>query len=407
MFSGIYPLLSKERILTVSELTYQIKKRIEPDFKDIWLEGEISNYKRHEASGHVYFTLKDEGASIRAALWRGNARIFLKNYSPKDGDKVIVHGKIEVYEPRGEYQIIVDFIEPLGIGELQMKFEMLKRKLAEEGLFDKKHKKPIPEFPERIGVVTSSTGAAIRDIINIISRRFPAVELILYPVRVQGEGAAEEIAQAIRDFNLYGKVDVIIVGRGGGSIEDLWAFNEEIVARAIFESKIPIISAVGHEIDYSISDFVADLRAPTPSAAAELVVKNRLELIENIKSTLYTLHQLVVEKIKKDKKEIEHLVKSYAFNRPLDWLNQYARTVDEITRSLDVAMSHKLEIWKKTLGEWQKRFESVNPEAALKRGYAIVYKNGKIVHGCDELELNDEFKVKFHNGTIKGVVTEK
>jgi len=340
-----FPLISKEKILTVSELTYQIKKLVEPNFQDIWLQGEISNYKIH-ASGHVYFTLKDENASIDAALWKRYADIYLKNYTYKDGDKVLVHGKIEIYEPRGEYKIIVDFIEPLGIGELQIKFEMLKQKLAAEGLFDARFKKPIPEYPNRIGIVTSPTGAAIRDMINIISRRFPAVELILYPVKVQGDGAAEEIAQAIRDLNFYGKVDVIIVGRGGGSIEDLWAFNEEIVARAIFESKIPIISAVGHEIDYSISDFVADLRAPTPSAAAELVVKNRDDVIENIRNFWYTIHQLTIEKIKNAKKEVEHLTKSYAFNRPIDWLRQYTMRLDELTRALEIAMSHRFELIK-------------------------------------------------------------
>jgi exodeoxyribonuclease VII large subunit len=302
MFNA-FPLLSKDKILTVSELTYEIKKHIElePRFQDVWLQGEISNYKVH-TSGHVYFTLKDENASIKAALWKSRADIYLKNFRFKDGDKVLVHGKVEVYEPSGEYKIIVDFIEPLGIGELQMKFEMLKQKLAAEGLFDRKYKKPIPEYPSRIGIVTSPTGAAIRDMINIISRRFPAVEIILYPVRVQGEGAAEEIAQAIYDFNRYGGVDVIIVGRGGGSVEDLWAFNEEIVARAIFASRIPIISAVGHEIDYSISDFVADLRAPTPSAAAELVVKNRDDVLENVRNIWFTIHQLVMDKIKMGKK---------------------------------------------------------------------------------------------------------
>ncbi|MCX7761587.1 MAG: exodeoxyribonuclease VII large subunit [Candidatus Kryptonium sp.] len=401
---NFYPLIAKEKILTVSELTYKIKEFVEPNFQDIWLQGEISNYKVHSPSGHVYFTLKDQNASINAAMWKRYADNYLRDRDYKDGDKVLVHGKIEIYEPRGEYKIIVDFIEPLGIGELQIKFEMLKQKLAAEGLFDKRYKKPIPEYPNKIGIVTSPTGAAIRDIINIISRRFPAVELILYPVKVQGEGAAEEIAQAIRDFNSYGEVEVIIVGRGGGSIEDLWAFNEEIVARAIFESKIPIISAVGHEIDYSISDFVADLRAPTPSAAAELVVKNRDDVIENVQNIWYNIHQLVIDKIKNAKKEVEHLVKSYAFNRPLDWLRQYTMRIDELTRALDIAMSHRFEIIKQDFNQWLKRFESVNPELALKRGYAIVYKNGKIVHSKNELKINDEFNIKLSDGTIKGVM---
>ncbi|MBI4546997.1 MAG: exodeoxyribonuclease VII large subunit, partial [Ignavibacteriae bacterium] len=240
------------KILTVSELTRRIKSVLETGFLDVSVQGEISNCKLH-SSGHLYFTLKDESSQLQAVMWRG--RVMNLFFTPQDGMKVIARGNITVYEVRGIYQIDVLQLQPLGTGELQLAFERLKQKLAAEGLFAPEHKKPLPGYPARIGIVTSPTGAAIQDILSIISRRNPAVEVILYPVRVQGSGAAEEIATAIRDFDRYGEIDVMIVGRGGGSLEDLWAFNEEIVARAIYDSKIPIISAVGHEIDFTIADF--------------------------------------------------------------------------------------------------------------------------------------------------------
>src|SRR5450830_1303089 len=259
----------EKNILSVTEITHRIKGVLEMGFSEVWVQGEISNCKNH-SSGHLYFTLKDGSASLSAVMWRSRVAQLL--FRPNDGMKVIVWGNITVYEPRGNYQIDCLQIQPVGIGELQLAFDRLKQKLSAEGLFDEAHKKPLPEYPEKIGIVTSPTGAAIQDMLNILARRFPALEVIVAPVKVQGIGAAEEIAEAIQDLNSLSDIDVIIVGRGGGSLEDLWAFNEEVVARAIYSSRIPIVSAVGHEIDFSISDFVADLRAPTPSAAAELVV---------------------------------------------------------------------------------------------------------------------------------------
>ena len=276
----------EKNVITITELTRQIKFSLESSFPRVWVEGEISNFKQH-TSGHLYFTLKDEGAQLSALMWR--SRVANLTFQPEDGMKVIARGSITVYPPRGNYQLDVDQIQPLGLGELQLAFERLKQKLDAEGLFDAEHKKPIPEFPECIGLVTSETGAALQDIRSVLSRRHPSVEVVLAPVRVQGAGAAEEIADAIKYLNQYGGIDVLIVGRGGGSLEDLWAFNEEVVARAIYASKIPIISAVGHEIDFSIADFVADLRAPTPSAAAELVVRDRTELLEDIGNLCYTM----------------------------------------------------------------------------------------------------------------------
>jgi len=393
-----------ENIPTVSDLTRKIKGVLEMGFADVWVQGEISNFKRH-TSGHLYFTLKDEGAQLQALMWRSRALPLF--FTPQDGMKVVAHGDITVYEPRGNYQIVVTELHPFGVGELQLAFERLKQKLAAEGLFDEKHKKPLPEFPERIGIVTSPTGAAIQDIVSIISRRFPAVELILYPVKVQGEGAAEEIAQAIRDFNEYAEVDVLIVGRGGGSLEDLWAFNEEIVARAIYDSKIPVISAVGHQIDFSISDFVADVRAATPSAAAEIVVRNRDNLLENVRNFYYTTTQFLQDRIGSYRDEIEHLLSSYSFNRPKDLIRQYTQRVDELDRTMSTTMAHQLELWQHRAASLQKRIDSLNPELVLKRGYAIVSKDSQIVVSAKQLQHMDRIHIRFSDGVVKGEINSE
>jgi exodeoxyribonuclease VII large subunit len=268
-----------KKILSISEITHLIKEHLETAFGEVWVEGELSNV-RSPASGHYYFTLKDETSQLRAVLFRYMGRQL--KCELRDGMLFICHGRISLYEPRGDYQLIVDYLEPKGVGALQLAFEQLKEKLRGEGLFDPEHKKPIPFLPGRIGIVTSPTGAAIRDLLKVIGRRFPPMDILISPVRVQGEGAALEIAQAIGRLGRIGGIDVIIVTRGGGSLEDLWAFNEEIVARAIYACPVPVISAVGHEIDFTIADFVADLRAPTPSAAGELAVPEMAELLHRI-----------------------------------------------------------------------------------------------------------------------------
>ena len=310
------------KVVSVSDITRQIKQSLEQRFGRVWVQGEVSNFKRH-TSGHLYFTLKDEGAQISATMWRSRAANLL--FVPEDGMKVIARGGITVYPPRGNYQIDVEQLTPVGIGELQIAFERLKRKLAAEGLFDESRKRPLPKFPERIGVITSETGAALQDIRTVLARRFSAVELILIPVRVQGAGASDEISGALREMNRYGKVDVIIVGRGGGSLEDLWAFNEEIVARAIAASRIPVVSAVGHEIDFTIADFVADLRAPTPSAAAEMVVPDRAELLELLRNYEYTMRQEALQLIDTHRERVRSLLSSYAFNRPRDAVREHVQ----------------------------------------------------------------------------------
>ena len=289
-----------KQILTVSEFTLQVKKHLEKGFEEVWLEGEISNF-RSPSSGHYYFTLKDDTSQIRAVIFRFMGR-YLK-YQPQDGLQIMCRGRISLYEPRGEYQIILDYMEPKGVGSLQIAFDQLKEKLKKEGLFDPEHKRPLPFLPTTIGVVTSPTGAVIKDIINVIGRRFPNVALLINPVKVQGEGSSQEIATAIATLNRISGIDVIILARGGGSLEDLWSFNEEIVARAIYHSTIPVVSAVGHEIDFTIADFVADLRAPTPSAAAELVVRDKKELARLIVSLSDRLRNRIVQVIETEKQQ--------------------------------------------------------------------------------------------------------
>jgi exodeoxyribonuclease VII large subunit len=290
-----------KKILSISEITQLIKENLEKAFGEIWVEGELSNV-RSPASGHYYFTLKDETSQLRAVLFRYMGRQL--KCELRDGMLFICHGRISLYEPRGDYQLIVDYLEPKGVGALQLAFEQLKEKLRSEGLFDPEHKKPIPFLPGRIGIVTSPTGAAIRDLLKVIGRRFPPMDILISPVRVQGEGAAREIAQAIDRLGRMGGIDVIIVTRGGGSLEDLWAFNEEIVARAIYGCPVPVISAVGHEIDFTIADFVADLRAPTPSAAGELAVPEMAELLNRIRELSGRLRNRMGRMVEMEKRSL-------------------------------------------------------------------------------------------------------
>ena len=394
---------TEKNVVTITELTRQIKQSLETSFPRMWVEGEISNFKHH-TSGHLYFTLKDEGAQLSAVMWR--SRVANLTFPPEDGMKVIARGSITVYPPRGNYQIDVEQIQPIGIGELQIAFERLKQKLAAEGLFDPAHKKPIPEFPERIGVITSETGAALQDIRSVLSRRHPSVEVILASVRVQGVGAAEEIAEAIEQMNRYGDIDVLIVGRGGGSLEDLWAFNEERVARAIYASKIPIISAVGHEIDFSIADFVADLRAPTPSAAAELVVRDRTELLEDIGNLCYTMRGAIDTQMSSFRERVASLLTSYSFNRPRDLVREFSQRVDEFDRSLGFSFNHIARAAHQRYDSLRYQLQALNPHGVLKRGYSIVRKEGRIVSSARFLHRGDEAEIQFHDGTI-GVQIEK
>jgi exodeoxyribonuclease VII large subunit len=324
-----------QEIYSVSELTSSIKKHLESRYPALSVKGEISNFKE-QSSGHLYFTLKDTESQISAVLFRGHARDLKR--PPKNGDQVIVHGEINVYPPRGSYQIVIRKLDYLGVGELLMQLQALKTKLEKQGWFDASRKKPLPKFPRTIGVVTSPTGSVIQDILHILNRRFAGFHLVLYPVKVQGEGAAEEIAQAIEHFNHYALSDVLIVGRGGGSLEDLWAFNEERVAAAIFNSKIPVISAVGHETDFSIADFVADVRAPTPSAAAEIATLETAQQLHQLTQTKSRLKAIVTTLLQHYRKQLEHFQRHPPICNPYSLLEPHQQRIDDLRHDLNLCL---------------------------------------------------------------------
>ncbi len=398
----LFPISETEKnVLTVTELTRRIKQSLEQAYPRVYLQGEISNFRQH-TSGHLYFTLKDEGAQISAVLWRSRAALLM--FQPQDGMKVIARGSITVYPPRGNYQIDVDQLQPLGIGELQLAFERLKQQLAAEGLFDEAHKKPLPEYPERIGIITSETGAALQDMRSVLARRFPAVEVVLRPVQVQGVGAADDIAEAIEDMDRYGEVDVLIIGRGGGSLEDLWAFNEEKVARAIYASRIPTVSAVGHEIDFSIADFVADLRAPTPSAAAEMVVRDRADILDVLRNICYTMRANLEDRVQEGRGTVQTILNSYSFNRPFDMVRQYGQRVDELDRTLGTSFSHRLRLDLQRHQAVRDRLEALHPASVLKRGYSMVRKDGKIISSAHKLKEGDRATIQFYDGDVPTTV---
>lgn len=390
--------MSERKVLSVSELTRQVKGVLELGFTDLWLQGEISNFKHH-TSGHLYFTLKDDKAQISAVMWRSRAAQML--FRPSDGMKVMVRGNITVYEPRGNYQFDCLSMQPLGKGELQIAFEQLKQRLFEEGLFRDDHKKELPEFPRTIAIVTSPTGAAIRDMISVLTRRQPSVEVIVVPVKVQGIGAAEEIAAAVDLVNERNLGDLIIVGRGGGSLEDLWAFNEEVVARAVYASRIPVISAVGHEVDFSICDFVADQRAPTPSAAAEMAVKDRREVVELIRNYCYTMTSAMKHSLEGKRDSITRLLRSYSFNRPTDLLRQRSQQVDELHRRLGRSLHHSLSLSRQNARSLDARIRALDPRAVLKRGYAIVRKDDAVIDSSNQVAAGQRGSIEWKDGIVE------
>jgi len=332
--SFLEQLMQERRALSVSELTAQVKILIERQFLEVWVEGEVSNFRRH-SSGHWYFTLKDEGAMLRCASFRMQNRLI--RFAPEDGLTVRAHGRISLYEARGEYQLLVEFLEPVGVGALQLAFEQMKSRLASEGLFDIERKRALPLLPRCVGVVTSPTGAALRDILRVIKRRNDTVSVLIAPARVQGEGAGLEIAEAIEMLNRRDEVEVIIIGRGGGSAEDLWAFNEETVARAIFNSRAPVISAVGHETDFTISDFVADMRASTPSAAAEIVSLARDELHAQIRGLNDAMESAVRYRLLQLQNDLSEVESSRAFNEVPALLQSHSQRLDSASYSLENA----------------------------------------------------------------------
>jgi len=438
------------RALTVSELTARIRDLLAKNFTDLWVEGEISNC-REAQSGHIYFTLKDERAQVRCVFFKQQQRGI--KFRPEDGLKVTVRGSVSVYEARGEYQIYVENIEPVGLGALQLAFEQLKKRLEAEGLFDPAKKKPLPLLPSRIGLITSPRGAAIRDVVRILRRRFHNVHLTVYPVRVQGEGAAAEIVKALKFFNQKRLVDVLILARGGGSMEDLWAFNEEVVARAIAASEIPVISGVGHETDFTIADFVADVRASTPSAAAELVVQTRHEFDKHIADLRETLAGLVRYRLLDFSRRVHELAARRGFRRPLDLLRQQRQRADEMTSRLALGLrarlqqslkrftavhlrivsfdfrvkiaAFRLRLEKRAadLGVRGERFlrakrellqrfvlqlQERSPLRVLERGYAIATDaNGIVLRSTENVALGDSVAIRLHRGKLVTEVRKK
>jgi len=435
------------KIFSISELSREIKDLLERQYKDVWVTGEVSNF-RPAASGHLYFTLKDATAQLRAVCFRNQAR-YLK-FKPQDGIAVIARGHLSVYEARGEYQLYVDYLEPAGLGALQLAFEQLKQKLAAEGLFETARKKPLPVLPRTIGAVTSPTGAVIRDILRVLRRRFRNMNVLLYPVKVQGEGAAEEIVEGLKYFNREQNAEVIIVARGGGSLEDLWAFNEEVVARAIAASGIPVISAVGHETDFTIADFVADLRAPTPSAAAELVVHRKQDFIAELENRARHMAQMIRLQLSEARQRLTELRMHHAFQTVATRIAERAQQVDDGVASLDRSMRSRLndarQEWlrasagvvrydfRRLLGlkraalddRWGRfdfafrRFLTVrqtrlahveailkerNPLALLQRGYSVTRDAaGKIVRDAEAVTLGSDILIRLARGELEATI---
>ncbi len=390
--------------LTVSQLNLYIKDIFNqiPTLSDIRIKGEISNFKHH-TSGHMYMSLKDETGVLRAVMFR-NAAMGL-DFRPENGMQVIAEGRIGVYERDGQYQLYINSMTKDGKGNLYEQFEKLKKKLELEGLFDSSEKKPIPAFPKRVGVVTAPTGAAVRDIINILSRRFPYADIVLYPVLVQGDGAAESICEAIEYFNDKGSVDVLIVGRGGGSMEDLWAFNEEVLARSIFKSEIPVISAVGHETDFTIADFVADLRAPTPSAAAELAVPSVDELFDKLKTTEIRLKSALQKSIEKKRLLLKLYSDKQVMKDPLIKVNEKGMQLDSVCKTFENAVNSAFSNKKKAFELNVSKFNSLSPLKTLERGFSVAKKkDGKVLKTVADAKSGEDISLVVTDGEIKAVV---
>jgi len=395
------PLVWQPTIFTVSSLTGQIKRLINNQFRDILVEGEISNFKLYP-SGHLYFTLKDDQSVIKAVMFNFYGRYPEDAF--KDGTSVICSGRVDVYEKRGEYRLIVDVMEVKGLGLLQLKFQLLKEKLYKEGLFDHTQKKALPLLPERIGIITSPAGAAIKDMLKIIFGRFPNMSVLIYPVRVQGDEASYEIVDAIRYFNLTRDVDVIILGRGGGSAEDLAPFNDEMVARAIYASVIPIVSGVGHETDFTIADFVADVRAPTPTAAASIVVPDKKEL----KETLERLRKKIIESVKGvlEKKRLDLFKGSVALKERRDFLITHRIYLDELTSRLIQNFTMFFMNKRQKVLSLGQRLSDLNPENILKRGYSITTKKStkKVIINANQVDIKDMVSIKLFKGMLECTV---
>lgn len=397
-------------IITVSELNSKIKILLEENYRYVNLIGEISNFKIHTQSGHYYFTLKDESSQISSVMWRSRNEALL--FTPEDGMQVVIKGRITLYAARGTYQVEVWDIKAQGIGELQLRFEKLKQKLFEEGLFDEAVKKPIPLYPQNVAIITSSSGAVLQDFIKITRRRYPLLNMFIYPATMQGNTSASSVIEALGDLEKnsgkkdFPKLDIIVIARGGGSIEDLWPFNDEKLARAVFKCKIPVISAIGHEVDFTICDFVADLRAPTPSAAAELICPDTKELIENLDKFSYFYRSFVQNKLESLKNSVSEVQNNYYFNRPKDLINNFYQRLDEMSKQIVNLTEDRVSFFKNQIQHINTTLHHINPVSNLKKGYAVIHRGGsqqglfdekKIVTRAAELKKNDEVEIEFYD----------
>ena len=398
--------MATRTVHSVSEITDLLKSLVEqqPHLQNVWVQGQVSNYSK-SAAGHIYFTLKDENSQIRCALFRRSAvRV---RFSLRDGEEVLVQGKIGIYAVRGEYQITVNNVEPIGIGALQRAFEELKQQLADEGLFEIHHKKPLPAYPKKIGVVTSPTGAAFQDICQQLRKRYPLAKVLLHPTLVQGEGAAKGIAQALQVMNQRDDIDVLIVGRGGGSIEDLWAFNEELVARAIFASTIPVVSAVGHETDFTISDMVADHRAPTPSAAIEHIVPDQEELFAQLEGYAAWLRRIINDQFDVQKTRLQDFETRLSPTRRKDAIYQLHQTVDALDLACRSAIGRRLADSERDLHTLAQRLNALSPLATLQRGYSISRKtDGEVLTSAEQVSIGDRVEIQLADGHLACRVEE-
>ncbi|MBQ5347872.1 MAG: exodeoxyribonuclease VII large subunit [Ruminococcus sp.] len=397
--------MSKPKVYTVSQLNYSVKTLLDntPYLSGVFVTGEISNLKDHYSSGHIYFSLKDNNAVLSAVMFAGSARNL--KFVPQNGMKVIAFCRVSLYVQSGTYQIIVEDMQPDGIGALTIAFEQLKKKLEQKGIFAQEHKKPIPKFPKTVGVITSPTGAAVQ-VRNILTRRFPNIDIVLCPVLVQGTGAAPQLIQAVNMFNDYDCADVIIIGRGGGSIEDLWAFNDENLAYAIYASNIPVISAVGHETDFTICDFVADLRAPTPSAAAELAVPDREEMLAFYNSQRQYLTSMLDKQISDYKKTLANQKAVILKNSPERAVALINTKLDSLSKRLINSSERMITIKSESVKKLGAKLESLNPVSVLQRGYSIAEKNGIVINSLKEIKIDDIIDLTLKDGTVKTKVVE-
>lgn len=393
-------------ILTVSQLNTYAKSVIDQDsnLNNVFVSGEISNFVDHYRSGHLYMSIKDNSASIKAVMFAGNASRL--KFKPENGMSVIIRGRVSIYERDGQYQLYIDDMQPDGIGSLSLAFEQLKERLAKEGLFSQEHKKPIPQMPSKIGVISSPTGAAVQDVLNVLGRRFPLVEIMFAGVKVQGDGSAEQICDAIEKINQINAVDVIIIARGGGSAEDLWEFNNEKLAYAIYNSHIPIISGVGHETDFTICDFVADLRAPTPSAAAELAVPDANQQYFYISSLKSTMDSFINEKLFDCESIFAKLCESDVLTNPISIIDNCENYLDSLVSLINESMNFKIDDFTNQFAVLCSSLDNLSPLKVLARGYSMVKKNDSIISSVEDIKNNDEIEIKFSNGSAKAQIIE-